>query len=85
MSFFHQQLHERLAFVLHFIIEHGILKILLQHSHLARRLEVEYIHYLVAVDDRLQESLIVTVFKVFQFLAYKTEIVKKLRFTLLVL
>jgi len=47
--FFHKQLHERLTLVGHFVIEHGIFESLFERAHLARGLEVEQLHDLVAV------------------------------------
>ena len=58
-GFLHQQLHEWLTLVSHTIVEHSVLQILLQLTHLPAWRQVEHLHNLVAVDDGLQQTLVV--------------------------
>ena len=53
LTFLEEELHERLPLVLHAVVEDCVLQCLLEGTHLARWLESEELHDLIAVDDGL--------------------------------
>ena len=58
---------------------------MLQYAHLARRLQVKHLHYLVTVNARLQQTFVVTLRQVGNLLAHQGVVVLKLLFACLVL
>ena len=74
LSLLHKKLHKRLALVLNLVVKHSIFQTLLEGTHLTSRLKMEHLHNLVAVNDRLKQTLVVTFLKVSNLLANHTEV-----------